>query len=99
MIGFSQYEGPLKIYLRAARAFLGTPKNAVKSAIISEIGWLMPKYRSRIRMIRQLHRMLNMTNDRLTKKVLLWDKMLNKLELELCQAQVCLGVEVYLKSK
>ena len=77
VIGFDHYQGPLKIYLRAARAFLGTPKNAIKNAIISEIGWLMPKYRNRIRMVRQLHRMLNMTNDTLTKKVFLWDKMLN----------------------
>ena len=77
VIGFNHYEGPLKIYLRAARAFLGTPKNSIKNAIISEIGWLMPKYRGRIRMIQQLHRMLNMTNDKLTKKVLLWDKKLN----------------------
>ena len=30
VIGFGQYEGPLKIYLRAARAFLGVPKNATK---------------------------------------------------------------------
>ena len=77
MIGFGQYEGPLKIYLRAARAFLGVPKNATKNAIISEIDWLIPKYRTRIRMIRQLHRMLKMKNDRLTKKVFLWDRKLN----------------------
>ena len=77
VFGFGQYEGPLKIHLRAARAFLGVPKNATKSAIISEIDWLIPKYRTRIRMIRQLHRMLLMKNDRLTKKVFLWDKKLN----------------------
>ena len=77
IFGFEQHEGPLKVYLRAARAFLGVPKNAVKCAIISEIDWLLPKYRTRVRMIRQLHRMLRMTNDRLTKKVLLWDKKLN----------------------
>ena len=77
VIGYNQHEGPLKIHLRAARAFLGAPKNAVKMAILSEIDWLLPKNRNRIRMIRHLHRMLRMTNDRLTKKVLMWDKMLN----------------------
>ena len=77
VFGFDQYEGPLKVHLRAARAFLGVPKNAVKCAILSEIDWLLPKNRTRVRMIRQLHRMLLMTNDRLTKKVLLWDKQLN----------------------
>ena len=30
VIGFDQYEGPLKIYLRAAHAFFGVPKNATK---------------------------------------------------------------------
>ena len=77
VFGFDQHEGPLKVHLRAARAFLGVPKNAVKCAILSEIDWLLPKNRTRVRMIRQLHRMLRMTNDRLTKKVLLWDKKLN----------------------
>ena len=77
VIGFDQHDGPLKIHLRAARAFLGVPKNAVKVAILSEIEWLLPKYRTRIRMIRQFHRMLRMTNDRLTKKVFLWGKTLN----------------------
>ena len=68
VIGYHQHEGHLKIQLRAARAFLGTPKNAVKMAILSEIDWLLPKNINRIRMIRHLHRMLRMTNDRLTKK-------------------------------
>ena len=77
VIGFDQHEGPLKIHLRAARAFLGVPKNAAKNAIISEIDWLLPKYRTRINMIRQLHRMLKINNDRVTKQVLMWDKILN----------------------
>ena len=39
VFGFDQHEGPLKVHLRAARAFLGVPKNAVKCAILSEIDW------------------------------------------------------------
>ena len=68
VIGFNQNEGPLRIHMRAARAFLGVPKNGVKCAILSEIDWLLPKYRTRLRMIRQLHRMLRMDNDRLSEK-------------------------------
>ena len=30
VIGFDQHEGPLKIHLRAARAFLGVPKIQLK---------------------------------------------------------------------
>ena len=63
MIGFDQHEGPLKIHLRAARAFLGVPKNSTKCAILSEIYWLTPKYRTRLRMVRQYHRMLRMSDD------------------------------------
>ena len=58
VIGFEQHEGPQKIHLRAARVYLGVPKNAVKCAILSEIDWILPKFRNRIRMIRQYHRML-----------------------------------------
>ena len=81
VIGFDQHEGPLKIHSRAARAFLGIPKNGVKCAILSEIDWLLPKYRTRLRMVRQFHRMSRMTDDRLTKKVLKWDKKLNNAEI------------------
>ena len=44
---------------------------------MSEVDWLMPEFRTRLRMIRQYHRMLNMDESRLTKKVYLWDKSLN----------------------
>ena len=81
VIGFDQHEGPLKIHSRAARAFLGIPKNGVKCAILSEISWLLPKYRTRLRMVRQFHRMSRMADDRLTKKVLKWDIKLNNAEI------------------
>ena len=51
VIGFDQHEGPLKIHLRAARAFSGVPKNSVKNAILLEIDWLLPKYRTRMGII------------------------------------------------
>ena len=37
VIGFDQHEGPLKIHSRAARAFLGVPKNGVKCAHLTAV--------------------------------------------------------------
>ena len=45
--------------------------------VLSEVDFLLPEYRTRIQMIRQYHRMINMGNDRLTKQIFLWDKDLN----------------------
>ena len=45
--------------------------------VMSEVDWLLPEYRTKIRMIRQYHRMLKMDESRLTKKVYLWDRSIN----------------------
>ena len=76
--GYEDFSSANKIHLRALRAFLGVPKNAANAGVFSEIGWLMPKYRGRILMVRLYHRLLNTNNSRLMKKVFLWDKMLNE---------------------
>ena len=75
--GYSKYDSSTRIHLRAIRAFLGVPKNACNVGVLSEVDLLLPEYRTRINMIRQYHRMMCMSNDRLTKRILLWDKELN----------------------
>ena len=75
--GYEENECMLKLHLRAIRAFLGVPKNAPNVGVLSEIGWLMPHFRTRLSMIRLYHRLINMDNQRLTKKIFLWDKTLN----------------------
>ena len=45
---------------------------------MSEVDWLLPEFRTKIKMIRQFNRMLNMDEGRLTKKVYLWDRSLNE---------------------
>ena len=72
--GFQRYDSTLKIHLRAARFFLGLPKNAPIPAILAEIDWLEPVCNTQIIMIRQFHRIMKMDNTRLTKVVLLWDR-------------------------
>ena len=78
VFGFKLFDSALKIHLRAARSFLGVPKTAPIAGIISEINLLLPQSRTQIKMVRQLHRILKMENERLTKKVFFWDKKLNE---------------------
>ena len=67
----------IKLHLKAIRAYLGVPKNSCNVGVLSEVDWLLPEYRTRIRMIRQYSRMLNMEDSRLTKRIMLWDRRLN----------------------
>ena len=75
---FDKFDSTFKLHLRAARAFLGLPKNSTNSGVLSEVDLLLPQFRTYICMIRQYYRMLNLQNHRLTKQVLLWDISLNE---------------------
>ena len=72
--GFEPREGVSKIHLRAARSYLGVPKNTTSVAVLSEINWLEPVYRAQIRMVRQYFRVKSMENSRLTKQIINWDR-------------------------
>ena len=74
IFGYNDYDSNLNLHLRAIRAFIGVPKNAAKAGVLSEIGWVLPKYRTQIRMIRYYHRLLKMPEQRLSKKIFIWDK-------------------------
>ena len=76
--GHKDSQSLLKLHLRAIRSFLGVPKNACNSGVLSEVDLLLPKCRGRIAMIRHYHRMIKMTDDRLTKQVMAWDYYLNE---------------------
>ena len=75
--GFKGYESSRQVQLKGARAFLGVPKPTPIPGILSEINWLEPRSRTQIQMVRHFHRMSKMNDERLTKKVFLWDKGLN----------------------
>ena len=77
VMGFLEYDSTLKLHLRAIRAFLGVPRNACNVGVLSEVGLLLPQYRTSIAMVRQYHRMISMDDKRLTKQIFLWDKTLN----------------------
>ena len=75
--GHTQYSQSVQLHVRAIRAYLGLPKNSCSVGVMSEVDWLLPEYRTKIRMIRQYHRMLKMDESRLTKKVYIWDRSIN----------------------
>ena len=64
VIGFSQYERSVQLQARAIRAYLGLPKNSCRVGVLSEVDWLMPEYRTRLKMIRQYSRILKMDEGR-----------------------------------
>ena len=76
VIGYDQHPPTLKIHSRAIRAFIGLPKNSCSVGVLSEVDWLLPQYRTRVRMVRMFNRIVKMGENRLTKKVFLWDKQL-----------------------
>ena len=76
--GYSQYQPTLDLHTRAIRAFLGLPKNSCSVGVLSEVDWLLPEYRTQLKIIRQYSRMVSMDNSRLTKKVYLWDRSFNE---------------------
>ena len=53
IMGFDAHDLALQIYLRAARSFLGVPKNSPIPGILSEMNQLLPQYRGHVRMVRQ----------------------------------------------
>ena len=66
------------MHLRAARAFLGLPKNATSFGLVSEINWLLPENQTKLKMIRHFGRLLKTPEHRLMKRVYNWDKILNE---------------------
>ena len=77
VFSFDHYDSTFKVHLRAARAFLGMPKNVASFGLVSELDWLMPQYQSWIKMTQYYSRLVNSPSERLMKRIYLWDKHLN----------------------
>ena len=78
VIGYREYLPVEKVHNRAIRAFLGLNKHAAVPGMRAEIGWMEPRARSQVKMIRMYHRLINMPDNRLTKKVFLWDRSMSE---------------------
>ena len=77
VFGYEHYDPTFKVHLRAARAFLGMPKNVASFGLVSELNWLMPQYQSRIKMIQYFARLMKTPSNRLMRRVYSWDQHLN----------------------
>ena len=77
VFGFKQYDTSFKLHLRAARAFLGLPKNVASFGLVSEVDWLMPHFQTQIKMIQHFARVMRTASHRLMYRVFMWDRQLN----------------------
>ena len=78
VFGYEQFDSTQKIHLRAARAFLGLPKNVASFGLVSELDWLLPHYQTQIKMIQHFGRVMRTNRCRLMYRVFQWDCQLNE---------------------
>ena len=71
--GYLPKEAINKIHLRAARSYLGLPKNVTKAGVATEVNWIEPIYRAQLRIVRQFLRVSKMSTSRLTKQIVDWN--------------------------
>ena len=75
---FEPKDAITKIYSRATRSFLGLSKTPTSVCILTYINWMEPVFTTQIRMVRQFCQVLDMKNDRLTKKSIDWNRNISK---------------------
>ena len=78
VFGYAHYDSLLRLQLRAARSFLGIPKNIASYGIVSELDWLLPNYQTQVKMIRFLGRLFRIPSTRLLHKIFQWDLNMNE---------------------
>ena len=71
--GYSKHESCNTVHHRALRFFFGVHKYAPIAAMQGDINWVPPIYRRWVVIIRFWNRLINMTDNRLTKQVFLSD--------------------------
>ena len=76
--GYKQYDKCDTVHNRAMRAFLGVHRFASVPGITGDMVWQTPKHRRHIEILRFWLRVVSMDDNRLTKRVYLWDKKLKK---------------------
>ena len=74
--GYKNYNKPNTVHNRAVRTFLGVHKFASVPAMSGDMGWSDPINRRKLEIIRFWIKINNMDDDRLTKKVYNWDKVI-----------------------
>ena len=74
VIGFHQYSDSAKLHSRAIRGYLGVGHSAPLCGIRSEMSWPEPRSRTQTRMLRYYLKVKDMNDNRLTKKIFLYDQ-------------------------
>lgn len=77
VFGFDKFDSTFKLHLRAARAFLGLPKNVTSYGLVSELDWLLPHFQTQIKMIQYFNRIMSTPSNRLLYKIFTWDRDFN----------------------
>ena len=76
--GYKKYTSCEKVQNRAIRYFMGVHPKTPIPALNGDMGWIATDVRRHNAMIRYWNRLMNMNNERITKKVFIWDKSLCK---------------------
>jgi hypothetical protein len=76
--GFKNYKRAETVQNRAIRFYLGVHRFASNLAVNGDMGWLTCEIRQKIEMLRFWNRLVNVTEERLVKKVFNWDKQICK---------------------
>jgi hypothetical protein len=74
--GYKIFTSCDKIQNRAARWYLGVHSKTTLFALSGDMGWVDSKFRRHVNILRFWNRITNLDNNRLVKKVFLWDKSL-----------------------
>ena len=80
VFGYAEYDAAFKLHMRAARKFLGLPKNVTSFGLVSEMDWLLPHLQSQTKMIQHFGRIMRTSSNRLMYRVFVWDCKLNETE-------------------
>lgn len=76
--GFKNYDKANTVHNRAIRSFLGVHRFTSNVVIHGDMGWTSPVTRRKLEMLRLWKRLLDMPNDRLCKRIFMWDWNLKK---------------------
>lgn len=71
--GFVKTPESSKIHNRAMRHFLGVHSKTPIFALQGDIGWMLPKFRHYVNMFRLWNRLIKCDENRIVKKIFLWD--------------------------
>ena len=66
--GFHEYDSKEKIHDRAIRSFLGVNRHTPIAGMRAETGWLEPRSRAQLKMVRMYHRLIVMESSRLQRR-------------------------------